>query len=198
MKVKLTLPETIEDITLGQYQELTSLEDNDTIKKVSIITGLTVEDLEKVQLKDLNEISNQIDEALAKEGKFKPIFTMKGVDFGMIPNFDKIKSKEYIDLSTYGVEIETLHKVMAILYRPIKSKGVGNTYDIHEYEGTEEWSEIMKQMPLSYVNGVLAFFLTLQKELKDYFLKFTIQEQAKVKLHPTTLLNGDGMLQSMN
>jgi hypothetical protein len=198
MKVKLTLPETIEDITLGQYQELTSLEDNDTIKKVSIITGLTVEDLEKVQLKDLNEISNQIDEALAKEGKFKPIFTMKGVDFGMIPNFDKIKSKEYIDLSTYGVEIETLHKVMAILYRPIKSKGVGNTYDIHEYEGTEEWSEIMKQMPLSYVNGVLAFFLTLQKELKDYFLKFTIQEQARVKLHPTTLLNGDGMLQSMN
>jgi hypothetical protein len=198
MKVKLTLPETIEDITLGQYQELTSLEDNDTIKKVSIITGLTVEDLEKVQLKDLNEISNQIDEALAKEGKFKPIFTMKGVDFGMIPNFDKIKSKEYIDLSTYGVEIETLHKVMAILYRPIKSKGVGNTYDIHEYEGTEEWGEIMKQMPLSYVNGVLAFFLTLQKELKDYFLKFTIQEQAKVKLHPTTLLNGDGMLQSMN
>jgi hypothetical protein len=179
MRVKITLPETIEDITLGQFQELTTLQDNEIYKKVSIITGLDVKDLERINKTDLNELSNQIDTALQKEGDFKTTFTLSGIEFGMIPNFDKIKAKEYMDLSSYGVEVETLHKVMAILYRPIKSRGYGDTYEIHEYIGTDQQSEVMKRMPLSYVNGVLAFFLTLQNELNYHFQKYMKQEQAK-------------------
>jgi hypothetical protein len=179
MRVKITLPETIEDITLGQFQELTTLQDNEIYKKVSIITGLDVKDLERINKTDLNELSNQIDIALQKEGDFKTTFKLSEIEFGMIPNFDKIKAKEYMDLSSYGVEVETLHKVMAILYRPIKSRGFGDTYEIHEYIGTDQQSEVMKRMPLSYVNGVLAFFLTLQNELNYHFQKYTKQEQAK-------------------
>jgi hypothetical protein len=179
MRVKITLPETIEDITLGQFQELTTLQDNEIYKKVSIITGVDVKDLERINKTDLNELSNQIDIALQKEGDFKTTFKLSEIEFGMIPNFDKIKAKEYMDLSSYGVEVETLHKVMAILYRPIKSRGYGDTYEIHEYIGTDQQSEVMKRMPLSYVNGVLAFFLTLQNELNYHFQKYMKQEQAK-------------------
>jgi hypothetical protein len=192
MRVKITLPETIEDITLGQFQELTTLQDNEIYKKVSIITGLDVKDLERINKTDLNELSNQIDIALQKEGDFKTTFKLSEIEFGMIPNFDKIKAKEYMDLSSYGVEVETLHKVMAILYRPIKSRGYGDTYEIHEYIGTDQQSEVMKRMPLSYVNGVLAFFLTLQNELNYHFQKSMKQEQAKVNTHRGISKSGVG------
>jgi hypothetical protein len=193
MRVKITLPETIEDITLGQFQELTTLQDNEIYKKVSIITGLDVKDLERINKTDLNELSNQIDVALQKEGDFKTTFTLSDIEFGMIPNFDKIKAKEYMDLSSYGVEVETLHKVMAILYRPIKSRGYGDTYEIHEYIGTDQQSEVMKRMPLSYVNGVLAFFLTLQNELNFHFQKYMKQEQAKGNTPQDISKSGVGM-----
>jgi hypothetical protein len=192
MRVKITLPETIEDITLGQFQELTTLQDNEIYKKVSIITGVDVKDLERINKTDLNELSNQIDIALQKEGDFKTTFKLSEIEFGMIPNFDKIKAKEYMDLSSYGVEVETLHKVMAILYRPIKSRGYGDTYEIHEYIGTDQQSEVMKRMPLSYVNGVLAFFLTLQNELNYHFQKSMKQEQAKVNTHRGISKSGVG------
>jgi hypothetical protein len=198
MKVKLTIPETLEDITLGKFQELTKLDDTDVLGKISLVTGISKKDLQRVQKKDLNEIEALISDALTKEGEFKQRFEMQGVEFGMIPNFDKITAKEFMDLSGYGVEVETLHNVMAILYRPIKSKGIGDTYEIYDYQGTAEWADAMKQTPLSYVNGVLAFFLTLQKDLNYYFLKYTNQEQARGKVQTATFQNGGGMRHLMN
>jgi hypothetical protein len=114
----------------------------------------------------------------------------------MIPNFDKITSKEYFDLSSYGVDIDTLHNVMAIAFRPIKDKG--KTYTIENYNGTEEYAETMKQMPLNYVNGFLSFFLTLQDDLLNYIQKYTTEAQAMEYQHQIILKNGVGMLPSMN
>lgn len=189
MNKKLILPENISDIILGQYQRymnlISKVNDIDDYTflcgKLEIFTGLIRSEIELIKQVDLEEINKQIDLALNSEGEFKKVFTMYDIEFGMIPNFDKMKSKEYFDLSTYGVEVENLHKVMAILYRPIKSKGINDTYIIEEYEGTEYWADKMKRMPLSYVNGVLAFFLTLQKDLNQYFQKFTEAEQVRDK-----------------
>jgi len=114
----------------------------------------------------------------------------------MIPNFDKITSKEYFDLSSYGVEIDTLHNVMAIAFRPLKDKG--NLYTIENYNGTEEYAEVMKQMPLNYVNGFLSFFLTLQNDLLSHIQKYTTEAQAMGYQHLTTLESGVGTLPSMN
>jgi len=54
MKVKLTIPETLEDITLGKFQELTKLDDADVLGKISLVTGISKKDLQRVQKKDLN------------------------------------------------------------------------------------------------------------------------------------------------
>jgi hypothetical protein len=189
MNKKIILPETINDINLGQFQKFMKLSQkadeldayNFLCRKIEIFTGLIRSEVDSIKQVDLEEINNQIDKALNSEGTFKQTFQMYGIDFGLIPNFDKIKSKEFFDLSTYGVEVETLHNSMAILYRPIKSKGINNTYELFDYQGTDEWANRMKLMPLSYVNGALGFFLTLQKDLKNYFQKYMELELVKDK-----------------
>jgi len=116
---------------------------------------------------------------------------MSGVEFGFLPNFDDMKAKEYFDLSTYNTEPETLHKLMAILFRPIKHK-IKSEYEIVNYQGTQEWSDVMRQMPLNIVNGALVFFSNLASELENYTLRFTAEEVAS-QMQQSISRNGGGM-----
>lgn len=192
MKKKITIPESIADITLGQYQNFVA----NPNMKIEIFTGLNKKEIDGISQKDLDYLNNQIDVALNSQSIFKQKFTLNDIEFGMIPNFDKITSKEYFDLSSYGVDIDTLHNVMAIAFRPIKDKG--SLYTIDDYNGTEQYAETMKQMPLNYVNGFLSFFLTLQNDLLNCIQKYTMEEQAMEYQLQTTLKNGVGMQPSMN
>jgi hypothetical protein len=196
--MKIELPENQSEITLGQFQELAKLNERTDLdlfeyskRKVKIFTGLSYVKISAMKQTDLEEIINQIDTALNEEAKFQPLFKMNEIEFGFIPNFDDIKANEYFDLSTYDREIETLHKLMAILFRPVKFKTLGK-YEIVRYKGTKEHAEEMKQMPLSIVNGALFFFLNLAKDLSNYIQKSINQEQEKRK-QSGTLKSGDGM-----
>ena len=40
---------------------------------------------------------------------------------------------EYTDLDSYIGDWDNMHKVMAVLYRPITKKGLNNTYEIEKY-----------------------------------------------------------------
>ena len=199
--MKVLLPENIEDITLSQYQrfeELNSkLEDEEiTIEtynkhKINLFSGIPFRKIEDVSHKDLVEVMLQIDEALNAEAPFKNRFTMNGIEYGFIPNFDSIAVNEYVDLNKYGVEVDTLNNLMAILFRPIKDKSLKN-YDIVKYKGTAEHAETMKQMPMNLVNGALSFFFHLSSELTNSIQKFTQEELAK-KEQPIIFQNGVGM-----
>ena len=198
--MKITLPENIGEITLDQfrkYEELTKregIEDYEFNKrKASIFTGIKYHDLDHISNKDFKEILEQIDIALGTDNEFTPTFTLNNIEFGFIPNLDKIKTKEFVDMDLYKPnQIETLHKLMAILFRPIKkTDGFGN-YSIKNYNGTDKYCELMRQMPLSVVNGALMFFCNLSKELLSNIQKSTIQELAKEDKLQTISRSGVG------
>ncbi len=200
--MKLKLPENIEDITLDQYQKYTVLvgrEDLDEIsfnkRLISIFTDLKFRDIEKVAYKDYELIVAQITLALTQEAEFKSTFKINGVEFGFIPNLNDISTGEYVDLSTHGTTIENMHKVMAVLFRPIKSKDFFGNYEIEPYTGTKQYAELMKYTPLSIVNGALVFFYNLSKELRIATQKYTIAVQAKVNELQAISKNGDGTQQ---
>jgi hypothetical protein len=134
----------------------------------------------------------QIDMALETPFEFVSTFNIEDVEFGFVPNLDKISGAEYFDLSKYGANVETLHNLMAILFRPIKDKDKLGNYSIVPYLGTSEWADIMKLTPMNAVNGALFFFVNLRKELLSYTLKFMEEEQQKESLQATTLKSGDG------
>lgn len=187
MRKKITIPESIGDITLGQYQNFIKNPE----MKIELFAGLTKKEIDGIAQKDLDAINNQIDLALNSPSIFKQRFNVNGIEFGMIPNFDKITTKEYMDLSSYGFEIDTLHNVMAIAFRPIVDNS--KCYLIEDYKGTEKYAELMKQTPLNYVNGFLSFFLALQNDLLSYIQRFTKEGQMTDYQRADTLRSGDGM-----
>ena len=166
--MKITLPESIKDITLGQFQEFDVLcnklenkevSEREFIKrKISMFSGVPYSQIDDVVQKDLEEIAEQIDKALAQDSTFEKRFTMNGVEFGFVENLNEITSGEYFDLSNYGVEVETLNKLMAVLFRPVKKVDKHGNYKVEKYNGTGKYAELMKHMPLNIVNGSLVFF----------------------------------------
>lgn len=200
MEVKIKLPEDISDITLQQYQRYLRLIEkqlddyNFLNEKISIFTGLDKQTVEKVQRKDIEEMNAQIDKALNQEAKFTNRFFIKDIEFGFI-TLSEMAQKEYIDACEYSKDIEkgtNLHKLIAVLFRPITDKGVNNTYKVAEYRGTSEMADIMRQTPMNVVNGMLGFFLTLQNDLLNYILKSTEAEQVKEAKQQDILRNGVG------
>jgi len=184
--MKVTIPTSIEDIKLHQFQKYSILlertdltEDQFDKRKVEIFTGLERNRLDLISQRDYKDIIEQIDLALNQSAVFKPTFFIDDVEFGFIPNLDKITAGEYRDLSVYGVDVQEMHKLMAVLFRPIKKKDVLGNYDIINYEGTERYATIMKYMPLSIVNGALVFFSNLANELVNYTQKYMVVEQPK-------------------
>lgn len=214
--MKIELPEHIGEITLGQYQsyhKLTLRTDltpiNFNKRKIAIFTELTFRQLGSVKQKDYKYILEQIDKALTLvPKKFEHRFFINEVEFGMIPNFDNMDMSEFADTSLYPIieEVdgelvenwENMHRMMAILFRPVVSEDRFDNYKIARYYGTEEHHLAMKQMKLVHVRGGLDFFYRLAKELNLSFQKYIVEAQAKVHKHLSTSISGDGMRQSQN
>ena len=189
--LKIRLPENLADITLEQAQKLDilnakrdNLNELSFIKRyISIFTELKFRDLDNISMSDFDGIHTQITEALDTEVPFENRFVLNQVEYGFVPNLDEITTGEYIDLSTYGNSMETLHKTMAVLFRPITKDVAFGSYEIEPYNGTKDRAEIMKQAPMNIVLGMLVFFCDLSKELKNHILKSTLvtEEQRKTQ-----------------
>jgi hypothetical protein len=185
--MKVLIPESINDITLGQYQKYVKLQERTDIdaygfdkRKIEIFCGVPFQEVDKISIEDLKSISEAIDLALNQTVAFTPTFSMYGIKMGMIPNFekDKVTAKEYVDMTSYSGDVENLHKLMAVLFRPIVKEDLTG-YKIAEYKGTEEYANVMKSMPLSIVNSSLVFFSNLANELEQHIQKFIVEEQKK-------------------
>ena len=197
--MKILLPENSSDITLLQYQKYYDLLQRDgldtnqhNVRKIQIFTGLKPNEIDCLSKKEIDEMLTQIDIALNTPVEFINRFTIEGIEFGFI-TLDKITGAEYFDLSKYKEDVETLHNLIAILFRPIKDKDAFGNYSVMPYNGTSEWAELMKLTPMNVVNGALFFFLNLSRELVNYIQRYTDQEQAKEEWQVTTSLSGDGM-----
>ncbi len=187
----ITIPENISDITLGQflrYNELTERDDLDQLnferRKLSIFTGIPFKDTIHIKRADFDRLLNKIDAAINTDVEFTNTFTMHGIEFGFLPDFDKITIGEFADLSKHGLDADALHRVMAVLFRPIITRK-GSSYTIMPYDGTDEYAEMMKDMPLTCVNGSLVFFYSLANELQKATQKYLTMAILKANPLPT-------------
>lgn len=178
MNVKLTIPTNLNDVTVGQFQAIQKLLGNEDLKGIELDNEilkiiLKFDNVDAISVKDRNKLSKDIANALKKEGTFLQTFTLNGVDYGLIPNFDKISNGEYNDLIKYSNNDEDLHRLMAVAYRPIKNKDRFQNYTLTTYEGTSEHAENMKELPMAIANGVVGFFLNSSNDLRNYILMST-------------------------
>jgi len=199
----LTLPENIKEITLGQYQRFDALNKRTDLSELSynkrvieIFTELKYRDIGNISNKDYTDILIQLTKAMEQTSEFEYTFKIQDVEFGFIPNLDDITTAEFVDLSSWGLEVENFHKIMAILFRPITNRDSFKNYKITNYEGTKKYADVMKLMPMNIVNGAFGFFSLLANELRIHTQKYIMEaERLKEEKLLDTLKNGDGIVQ---
>lgn len=204
MKIELTIPTTLNDIKLAQYQKFLSIaKDNEESeflqqKMVQLFCGIDLKDVASIRYKDVAEITANINNLFTKENQFIQRFKMGGVEFGFIPNLDDMSTGEYMDLDTYITDWDTMHNAMAVLYRPITNK-LGNKYQIEEYKGSVTYADVMRHAPLDVVLGAMVFFYNLGNDLLKSTVNY-LEKNQEVRdiLNKHNLGNvGDGIQVSM-
>jgi len=190
--MKITVPSSLRHIKLSQWQKYAAILDKNkgeessdflNLKTLEIFCGMDLKDIHSIPLREFDEVLMHMSDIFKMKTPRENTFWLKGTDgveveFGMIPNFDKMSYGEYEDLENYIFDEKNLHKAMAVLYRPIKFKKK-DRYLIHDYEGTEFMAEVMKNTPLDIVFGARVFFYSLAKKLGIYTLDYTLQQLMK-------------------
>ena len=200
MKAKITIPETLNEIKLFQYQEFLvkseGLTDYDLAQcMVECFLSLPKVIVLKMSLKEVTAISVHLNELFQEKQQLQLSFKLESEDvsqeFGFINDIENMSIGEYTDLDTYVTDWNNMHKTMAVLYRPLITR-YKDKYTIAEYEGTSEFSEVMKFMPLDVALGSLVFFYRLGNELLAATRQYLVQEVAEMALQEKNNLQKDG------
>jgi hypothetical protein len=193
MKVEINIPESLNDITLEQYQRFLSIEQPTNEDLLSCFLNINLEAINKINASKFDEYVVTINGLFEVKQEHELRFVLNGVEFGFIPNLDVISYGENKDITTYVNDWQSMNKAMAVLYRPIKQQQ-GKKYLIEEYDGTSKYSELMKQMPLGIVMGSMLFFWNLTNELLNCIPSYLEKEMEKqVKTELISAENGEAI-----
>jgi hypothetical protein len=198
MKVSITVPEALSEISVYQYQKYQKLIDGqDNVdfinqKAVEVFCNIRINDIRAIKVADYNEILSDIAQMFGSQTPLVHRFKMGGQEFGFIPDLDNVSLGEYIDLETYLSDPELYHKAMAVMYRPVVySKR--DMYTIEDYETADKYAEQMKSAPLDALLGAQIFFYNLGKELVRHTLGSSELGMMNQELQRALKENGVGM-----
>ena len=201
MKIDLKVPNSLEDISVNQYQEFVKVQKNTNDheflaqKMISIFCEIPLTEVLKIKYSSVVELANHFTELFKEETPLKTRFEFNGIEFGFIPQLDEISFGEYIDLEQHLQDWDSYHKALSVLYRPINSSIAGK-YTIRDYEIDENHQELMKCIPVSVALGATLFFCRLGRELSALTLDSLAREQKETKktlpLEQSSPKNGHG------
>ena len=200
MEVKLKIPTTLNEITLGQYIEFSKLD----IKKESEIQSKMIEIfcevpsivVRNMKATDIVDICNILNNMFDTKHQLINSFKIGKQEYSFIPSLEDMSFGEYVDLDTFIGDNDNLHRAMNVLYRPIDLKQ-GDRYKIKDYD--PDLSEDAKNYPLDAVLGAIVFFYDLGKDLSTVMLNYSMEANEENLVHYlTSLPNGAGTIQSMD
>jgi len=209
-KVTLQVPDSLGDITLGQYQKyLKIIEANEgddnaaefiNLKTIEIFCDIEFKDVLSIPLGEAEKVLSIISKAFEEKPELIRHFKLLDVDMGFIPSLETISLGEYIDVENNVSDWKTMHKAMAVLFRPVNFRSK-ERYTIAPYEPSDEVSELMKEMPLSVAMGSMVFFYDLGTELLraiPTYIQQNLTEEQTYLLKQTSAQSGDGINQFMD
>lgn len=189
MKVDINVPDSLNEITLYQYQKFERLIQNNEAshfvnqKTIEIFCDIELKDVARIRIADIDSLLAHLNTLLQAKPKLTRTFKLGVYEFGFIPKLEDITSGEFIDLENYLSDTETLHKAMAVLFRPIKSK-VKDLYIIEEYEAADKYAEVLKYMPLDIALGSMLFFWTLLNDCGNalsHYIQNEVEQSEQAK-----------------
>jgi len=184
MKTEIYVPTKLSEIPLQNYQKFMKVINNSNDqefiaeKTIEIFCGLNLKEVIKIKWSNVKDLAVHFNKLFQEKPKFQSTFKIQNMEFGFIPNLDEITFGEYIDLESNITSVDNFHKAMAVMYRPIKTR-VKDKYEITQYTGTDEFSELMKFAPLDVVMAASVFFWNLGNDLVNNSLSYLEMEIAK-------------------
>ncbi len=182
MQVQVTIPEFL---TVRQYLEMNSYKGDSKIGKmistVSGLTGYSFSDVQKWDMPSLVKIANMYADIADHKNEFHSLIEWNGQLYGY-SSINSFNLGCYMDMEMLTKEFDkNLHKVAALLYRPVKShkfdtlefavkqkvkmvnndvENVFDWYTIEEYDSDKrkEVEESFKAFPVHILLGAISFF----------------------------------------
>lgn len=180
MKVELTVPSDLSEISLKQYQKFLKLQDSNEdsyflqCKMIEIFCNLDAKSVRMLKVGDANRVVEVLNNMFEKQPELIRTFKIGGVEYGMIPDLDDISLGEYIDLDTYIGDWQNMQIAMNVLYRPINKK-IGDKYTIVDYD--VDAKEKLEHIPMDIVLGSIFFLYNLGIELSMVMVDYLEQPQ---------------------
>ena len=198
MKLTINIPETLNEVTLSQYQKWLKIAEGKELdsflqqKMVEIFCNIPLKQVLQIKATDINNICEELSKLFNNEPKFIDRFTMNDKEFAFIPKLDDISFGEYVDLDTYLADWELMHKAIGVLFRPIVFKKK-EQYLIEDYESSDKYD--MSETTLDIVFGAIVFFYNLRNELQKTILNYlATQKEIELPQHLLdSLQNGVGI-----
>ena len=161
-------------LTLGQWQALAKIGGLERVKDrfewISLISGCPTKILRKLDrhlFEKLFTLSAHLLDPPSKED-FYPVIKVGGQDFGII-NINKLTGGEFADLDlliTDPDRDQLLHKILAILYRPLLGKkGATLLIESYDNEASAERAHLFKECPFHQVYSCANFFFEFAQVL---------------------------------
>ena len=122
MRVQVYIPDTLSEITLGQYQKYLKIQSENedenflAIKMIEIFCGLRGDTIMAMKAHSIKDITLILTEMFNEKPALVKKFKMGKKTYGFIPKLDDMTFGEYIDLDTYIGDTANLHRAMAVLY----------------------------------------------------------------------------------
>jgi hypothetical protein len=181
---------TIKSISIRKFIEISDLIKDETsihdrMKVFQIVTGCDMEEIRIIPAEILDAMWNEfvhncfdlgdgsVDNIITIDGKSYGLINVKGLTVGEMADIDVLKNHPVLNFN--------LHKIMAILYRPLISK---LPFKIEPYssETFEERAELFaEKMPVKVALNTAVFFLNILGSLKEVTKDFLAKPKAEKK-----------------
>lgn len=149
--MKIELPDSWDEVTLGDYQEFTQAESD--IERISILADQDPEDLKKLDLQSVNKILTQLSwvTKLPDQNRYNLFIEIDEVEYRLVHNLNGFSLGEWVDMDEYQKDVDkNLHLVLAMLYRPPGE---------YRSEDVRPRAELFKEKAMiGHVYGALLFF----------------------------------------
>lgn len=157
--MKINIPSNWNEISLGTYQEIANIKAASDITRlqetIHILADVNITTIPVTELKKITAAISWMN-ILPNEKELKKVITVDGSDYGLIEKFESFTLGEWVDLEEYNKDVvNNLHKIMAILYRPI----VNEVIEGYNADTMEERASLFEEkMMIGDVYATMIFF----------------------------------------
>jgi len=176
------------EMTVEQYQRIQTqrvfLENVRPEKLLSVYLYIPESELKNANKKDIEFVEAFVFTKLTDNVNKDMIFTFElgGITYGFENDWGKLAWGAWKDLEFLSSQdiTENIHKILAVLYRPVKTiKGTKYSIEPYDADTIEERAELFKKVPIKIWFGAAQLFFFIVKTYTDG-IKNTLEYQMKI------------------